>query len=87
MGKAAERKKEVHRHDPHDFRRSAPRNLSRAEVPETIAMRFTGHLTNSMYRRYRIVSEENMHEVAGMLQRDLAARTKETIVSPIRRSA
>jgi integrase len=56
----------------HDLRRCAARNLSRAGVAEAIAMQFTGHKTNSMYRRYRIVSEDDMREAADSLQAHLA---------------
>jgi integrase len=42
---------------PHDLRRCAARNLSRAGVREQVAMRITGHKTASMYRRYRIVDD------------------------------
>jgi site-specific recombinase XerD len=39
---------------PHDFRRTAVRNLELAGVPRTTAMAMVGHKTESIYRRYSI---------------------------------
>ena len=54
---------------PGDFRRTAIRNLARAGVLRPLAMRMTGHKTESVYRRYAIVSERDLHEAALKLAR------------------
>jgi integrase len=52
---------------PHDFRRTAVRNLERAGVPRSVAMKMVGHKTEAVYRRYAIVSESDLHEAARKL--------------------
>jgi len=51
----------------HDFRRTAVRNLERAGVPRSAAMKITGHKTETIYRRYAIVDEGMMREAAEKL--------------------
>ena len=42
----------------HDLQRSAIRNMEKSgEVTQAVAMKITGHKTDSVYRRYRIVDE------------------------------
>lgn len=60
---------------PHDFRRTAVRNLDRAGVPRSVAMRMVGHKTEAIYRRYRIVDEQDLRDAAALL--DAGARLRE----------
>jgi integrase len=72
---------------PHDFRRTAVRNLERAGVPRSTAMAMVGHRTEAIYRRYAIVDEVMLREGAAKLaayseagdaRRAVATRTLET---------
>lgn len=52
----------------HDFRRTAVRNLERAAVPRSAAMKMVGHLTEAIYRRYAIVVERDLVAAGERLQ-------------------
>jgi integrase len=42
---------------PHDFRRTAVRNLERAGISRSAAMVMVGHRTESIYQRYKVADE------------------------------
>ena len=61
----------------HDFRRTAVRNLERAGVSRSVAMQLTGHLTESIFRRYAIVDESDLrHGVAKLAQLEMETGRK-----------
>lgn len=60
--KSACRKAGVPGRIPHDFRRTAARNLVRLGMPERLVMTVTGHLTRAIFDRYHIVSDGDVAE-------------------------
>jgi integrase len=52
----------------HDLRRSAVRNLDRSGVTQSVGMMISGHKTASVYKRYRIVPENDIREAIERVQ-------------------
>jgi integrase len=68
----------------HDLRRSAVRNMERAGIPRNVAMSITGHRTESVYRRYDIVSKQDLTSAARKLEQYLATASTGTIPGTVR---
>jgi integrase len=71
----------------HDFRRSAVRNLERAGVPRSAAIKMTGHKTESVFLRYAITDSAMLQEAAAKLDTLHASanvRTLDSSKSPSR---
>jgi integrase len=48
----------------HDLRRSGVRNLIRSGVPQSVAMKISGHETTAMFKRYDIADEDDLKAAA-----------------------
>jgi hypothetical protein len=47
------------------------RNLERASISRSVAMKLTGHRTEAVYRRYAIVAENDLREAGAKLAASL----------------
>jgi Phage integrase family len=59
----------------HDLRRTAARNMIRGGVPQSVAMRVTGHRSDSMFRRYDVASLDDKLEAIRKARTYAATRT------------
>jgi hypothetical protein len=67
------------------MRRSAVRRLERAGVSRSVAMKLVGHRTESIYRRYAIVSQRDLAEgVAKLAALRASEPTEGPTVIPLR---
>jgi integrase len=67
----------------HDLRRSACRNMVAAGVAQVTAMQISGHKTDSMFRRYAIVAENDMRAALRMTQIHLASVKENAVARPV----
>ncbi|MBI4529203.1 MAG: site-specific integrase [Deltaproteobacteria bacterium] len=71
---------------PHDMRRSAIRNFRKSGISEIEGMKFSGHKTNAVYKRYDIVDEEDLRKSMEKVQEHLKREAEDRKVVPLKRA-
>ena len=69
----------------YDLRRSAIRNLRRAGVNESVIMKISGHRTAEVFRRYNIVSTDDVSAAMRSLELKGSSDISVTVSSKSRR--
>jgi integrase len=70
----------------HDLRRTGVRNLIRAGVPRSIAMKISGHATESVFERYNIHTDKELGDALDAVSDYVAGLPTEPRVQPLRRA-
>jgi integrase len=72
---------------PHDMRRSAVRNFRRSGLSEHEGMKLSGHQTDSVYRRYDIISDDDLTQAMNRVQEHLQKEVENRKVVALKRES